>query len=156
MRRKEREIIELDCMIAVIKKCKVCSLALFDKEFPYLVPMNFGMAVEDGTVFLYFHGAGAGKKMELLKANNKVGFAMSCEHKLIDNELACRVAMEYESICGNGILEIVPEEEKNSALCHFMQQYSKRDSYEFHEAAMRNVTLLKLTVNELHGKAHKE
>lgn len=57
MRRTDREIKEFNEIIEVIKKCDVCRLALHDEEYPYIVPLNFGMQLENGKVVLYFHGA---------------------------------------------------------------------------------------------------
>ena len=86
MRRKDREIKDLNDIMAIIKKCDVCNLAFFDEEYPYIVPLNFGVTLLDGTITLYFHGANAGKKLDLIKKNNKVGFEMDCSHKLILGE----------------------------------------------------------------------
>ena len=50
MRRKDREITDVDEMINIMKKCDTCAIALNDEEtgFPYIVPLNFGMEVKDG------------------------------------------------------------------------------------------------------------
>ena len=52
MRRKDREITDFDEMMKIIAKCDTCRLALFDDEFPYIVPLNFGTNVEEGN-FIY-------------------------------------------------------------------------------------------------------
>ena len=52
MRRKDREITDFDEMMKIIAKCDTCRLALFDDEFPYIVPLNFGTDVEEGN-FIY-------------------------------------------------------------------------------------------------------
>ena len=57
MRRKDREITDFDEMMKIIAKCDTCRLALFDDEFPYIVPLNFGTDVEEGQLYLYFHSA---------------------------------------------------------------------------------------------------
>ena len=54
MRRKDREITDFDEMMKIIAKCDTCRLALFDDEFPYIVPLNFGTDVEEGQLYLYF------------------------------------------------------------------------------------------------------
>ena len=74
MRRSDREIKEFDEMIQIIKKCEICRIAMNDGEFPYLIPLNFGLDVQDGQVYLYFHGALEGKKIDILRSNNKVTF----------------------------------------------------------------------------------
>lgn len=48
MRRKDREITDFQEIIATIKKCDVCRLAWNDQDYPYIVPMNFGLDVQNG------------------------------------------------------------------------------------------------------------
>lgn len=86
MRRSDREIKDFDEIIEVINKCDVCRLAINDGDYPYIVPMNFGLNIEDGKVVLYFHCASEGKKLELLRKNNKVAFEMDCGHEFILND----------------------------------------------------------------------
>ena len=50
MRRKDREITDFDEMMKIIAKCDTCRLALFDDEFPYIVPLNFGMDCEHNII----------------------------------------------------------------------------------------------------------
>ncbi|KOF57818.1 MULTISPECIES: pyridoxamine 5'-phosphate oxidase family protein [Clostridium] len=154
MRRKDREIMNLKEIVTIIKKCDVCSLALFDEEYPYIVPLNFGVNFVENKITLYFHGAKAGKKLELIKKNNKVGFEMNCSHKLLLGEKDCNSTMEYESVCGNGIVEILNESEKREALTYLMKQYSDKEKFEFDENAVNAVSVFKLEVSEIHGKAH--
>ena len=71
MRRKDREITDFDEMMKIIAKCDTCRLALFDDEFPYIVPLNFGTDVEEGQLYLYFHSAKVGTKLDLIRKNNK-------------------------------------------------------------------------------------
>jgi nitroimidazol reductase NimA-like FMN-containing flavoprotein (pyridoxamine 5'-phosphate oxidase superfamily) len=155
MRRKDREITDLDEIMKIIKKCDVCSLAFFDEEYPYIIPLNFGVTLVEDMITLYFHGAKVGKKLELIKKNNKVGFEMNCSHKLLLEEIACKSTMEYESVCGNGIVEILNESEKKEALTYLMKQYSSKESYEFDKKVLDAVTVFKVVVNEIHGKALK-
>ena len=155
MRRKDREIKDLNDIMAIIEKCDVCNLAFFDEEYPYIVPLNFGVTLLDGTITLYFHGANAGKKLDLIEKNNKVGFEMDCSHRLILGEKACNSTMEYESVCGNGIVEILSESEKQEALIYLMKQYSGKEEHEFDKSSINAVSVFKLTVSEIHGKALK-
>ncbi|MDF2487247.1 MAG: putative flavin-nucleotide-binding protein, partial [Herbinix sp.] len=103
MRRQDREITDANEIYKIIKTCDVCRVAFFDEEYPYIVPLNFGVTF-DGTGFkLYFHAAKDGTKLDLLRKNPKVAFEMDCNHNLVmgDNG-SC--TMEYESVCGNGTL----------------------------------------------------
>ena len=48
MRQENREIKEFNEIIEVMKNCDVCRLALNDDEYPYILPLNFGMEIVDG------------------------------------------------------------------------------------------------------------
>lgn len=109
MRRKDREITEFDEIVKVMKKCDVCRVALNDDGYPYIVPLNFGMKAEGGQITLYFHGAGEGRKYELIEKNNRASFEMDCSHKLIADREGCRCTMGYESVVGRGRIKILPE-----------------------------------------------
>ena len=152
MRRKDREITEISEIMEIVKKCDVCNLAFFDEKYPYIVPLNFGAANIDNKVTLYFHGAKVGKKLELLEKNNMVGFEMDCSHKLLMAEMACDSTMEFESVCGNGIIEILEEDQKIAALTILMNQYEVKEKHEFNENHLKAIVVLKLTVNEITGK----
>ena len=86
MRRKDREITDFHEIIEIIKKCDVCRIALNDEEFPYIVPLNFGLDVEGEQVYFYFHAAMEGKKLELIEKDNRATFEMDCDHKFIRSE----------------------------------------------------------------------
>jgi nitroimidazol reductase NimA-like FMN-containing flavoprotein (pyridoxamine 5'-phosphate oxidase superfamily) len=152
MRRKDREICNMDEMLTIIKKCDVCRLALFDEEYPYIVPMNFGVASDGTKIELFFHGANAGKKLSLIRNNPKVAFELDCSHNLITGEKACDYTMEFESICGDGEIEILSEDQKVRALTILMQQYANETTFEYNENYLKVVTVFKLNVHHITGK----
>jgi nitroimidazol reductase NimA-like FMN-containing flavoprotein (pyridoxamine 5'-phosphate oxidase superfamily) len=57
MRRKDREVTDRSEILAIMKQCDVCRIAFACDEYPYIVPMNFGLTETDGEVTLYFHSA---------------------------------------------------------------------------------------------------
>ena len=156
MRRKDREVTDINEIMQIIKKCDVCSVAFFDNDYPYIVPLNFGATFENGKLALYFHGANAGKKMELLAKDNRVAFEMSCSHKLLLGQKDCDCVMEFESVCGNGTIEILSDLEKLAALTALMEQYSPNLNHKFDENSVKAVAVLKLTANEVTGKRMKK
>lgn len=154
MRRSDREITDFDEIVEIIKKCDVCRLALHDEEYPYILPLNFGMRIEDGKIVLYFHGANEGKKYALIEKNNKVSFEMDCGHRLVMDDERMSCTMEYESVIGQGIIEKVPDEQKYDALMVLMRQYHQED-FPFNQKIMPQTTMLKLTVNSYTAKHRK-
>lgn len=154
MRRSDREIKDFDEIIEVINKCDVCRLAINDGDYPYIVPMNFGLNIEDGKVVLYFHCASEGKKLELLRKNNKVAFEMDCGHEFILNDEKMSCTMAYESVMGCGQIQFVEDEDKFAALKIIMKQYHS-ENFEFGTKVIPVTTVFKLVVEEMTGKRRK-
>jgi len=151
MRRKDREITDFNDIIDIIKKCDTCRLAWNDENFPYIVPMNFGLDVQGEQVFLYFHCAAEGKKLDLTRKDNRVTFEMDCDHNFILYEERMSCTMGYASVIGHGTLEIVPDEDKLAALKILMRQYHAED-FKFNTDMVPVTTVLKLTVSDMVGK----
>lgn len=156
MRRKDREVTDFKELLAIISTCDVCRIAFFDKDYPYIIPMNFGLSVQENELELYFHCAKEGKKLDLARTNSNVGFEMDCSHRLITEESDYSTTMEYESICGNGVIEILSEEEKVYGLTQIMKQYVKKEAYDFEDKEMQFVTIFKIRVQNIWGKRLKK
>lgn len=155
MRRSDRQITDFTEIVEVIKRCDVCRIALNDDGYPYIIPLNFGMKTEEGQIFLYFHGAGEGRKYELIRRDNRASFEMDCSHKLIVDKEGCRCTMGYESVVGKGRIEIVPDAEKKEALRVLMRQYHKGE-FPFRQEVADRTTVMKFIVEEATGKANRK
>ncbi|WP_298483978.1 pyridoxamine 5'-phosphate oxidase family protein [uncultured Ruminococcus sp.] len=151
MRRTDREITAFPELIAILKKCDVCRLAFHDEPYPYILPLNFGMTVDGTQLTLYFHGATEGKKYDLMAKNSLVSFEADCSHQLIINEQACSCTMAYESVIGQGKVEIVSDEEKLDALIEIMRHYHRED-FAFNRDVIPHTTVFKLVVTAMTGK----
>ncbi len=151
MRRKDREIKEVSDIIEVIKKCDVCRLAFHDGDYPYIIPLNFGMEVKEGQILLYFHGALEGKKYELMAKDNRAGFEMDCCHELVTEESTGNCTMNYESVSGYGRIEMVAENDKHRALCILMGHYHQED-FPFNQSVIPRTNVFCLKVEQITGK----
>ncbi len=151
MRRKDREITDFNEMIEIIKKCDVCRIALNDEEFPYIVPLNFGLDVQGEQVFLYFHAAMEGKKLDLIAKDNRAAFEMDCDHKLIFRQERMDCTMGYASVMGRGTIETVRDEDKYEALKILMRQYHGEE-FNFNTDMIKVTKVLKMTVTHMTGK----
>lgn len=157
MRRKDREITEFSEMIDVMKRCDVCRLALNDEEgYPYLLPLNFGLEEKDSSVTLYFHGAKEGKKYDLIRKDTKASFEMDCSHRLVlsEKEDGCQCTMEYESVIGQGTIEILSDAEKKKALDLLMKQYypDRTEGFVFRPEVLTMTEVFCLKVEHMTGK----
>ena len=154
MRRTDREIKEFEEIVRVIKRCEICRLALHDGDYPYILPLNFGMQIENGKIVLYFHGALEGKKYDLIAENNKAGFEMDCGTRLALLWEAGNCTMEYESVIGQGKVEILPESEKEKALNILMGHYRGED-FPYNKSVIPRTAVFKLTVESCTGKRRR-
>lgn len=162
MLRKDREITDIKKIIEIIEKCDVCRIGLTDGKTPYVVPLNFGYEIIENpensgnNLILYFHGANAGKKIDLINKNPSVCVEMDCSHNLIISDDSCGHTMEFESVIGFGTAEIITDiSEKIHGLKVLMKKYVKDREFEFSEVQTNSVTVFKITVNSVSGKRLK-
>ncbi|MDI6743465.1 MAG: pyridoxamine 5'-phosphate oxidase family protein [Smithella sp.] len=149
MRKKEREIKDRKIIDDIIRRCQVCRLAMCDDGQPYIVPLNFGY---DGR-FLYFHAAPEGRKIDMIKKNNRVGFEFDILHEIVKVEKACDWGARYESVIGSGAAEIVDDlKTKNTALECIMRQYGS-EARDFPEDIMKKTLIIRLEILVISGKA---
>jgi len=154
--KKEREVANKQEIIQIIEKCDICRLAFLDNNIPYIVPMNFGYSYDNNKLVLYFHCAREGKKLDIIKKNNIVCFEMDCSHNLITSNIACKYTMEFESLIGNGVIEIVDtDREKLIALNYIMKKYSNKNDFLFEEKKVKLIKILRLSVSDYSGKRLK-
>lgn len=110
MRKKERAIIDFETIQALVKSCHVLRLALFDEEYPYIVPVNFGYEWIAQKLVLYIHGSQQGKKISCIEKNNRVAIEMDCKHRLIEADSnASQYSYAYQSLIGFGQGTLVEE-----------------------------------------------
>lgn len=149
MRRSDREITDYDDILEIVKRCDVCRVAMFDEQYPYIVPMNFGYKVEDDcALIIYFHGAKQGKKHDLLSKNNHVGFEMDISKPYEKGT----ITMQYESLVGFGDMEVIDEEsERIDAHLAILKHYND-DDVQVSAEMIRNTCMLKLNVKHITGK----
>jgi nitroimidazol reductase NimA-like FMN-containing flavoprotein (pyridoxamine 5'-phosphate oxidase superfamily) len=148
MRRQEREITDKKEIEAIIQQALVCRLAMVERDTPYVVPLCFGYA--DRT--LYFHSANEGKKLEILKKNNRVCFEFDIDQSLKKNEEACAWSMMYKSVIGFGTAHFLTDfESKRKALDIIMRNYSDK-SFAYQKSAIEKTIVIKVDVEQMTGK----
>jgi nitroimidazol reductase NimA-like FMN-containing flavoprotein (pyridoxamine 5'-phosphate oxidase superfamily) len=79
MRRKDREVAAVEEIRGILESCKTCHLAMVDNGAPYVVPLSFGYEIAGGTLKLFFHSAKEGRKIDILRRNSAVFFAVCVE-----------------------------------------------------------------------------
>ena len=154
MRRKDREIQNIEDKIKIIEKCKFCRVGLSENNYPYIIPLNYGYSYENNKLTLYFHSAREGKKIDIIKNNRHACFEIDCDTKLIEAEKACGYGYEFKSIIGFGeIIFLETDKEKNDGLNILMKhQTGKNIQYTFGEDELKKVLVFKMEINEFTGK----
>lgn len=127
MRRKDREVTDPAQIAAIMDSCDTCRLGIFAEDAPYIVPLCFGYTChQNQRITLYFHSAGEGRKLELLRQNKTVAFEMDTAHQLFGHDTtACGYGMRYQCVMGSGTARIVQDEaEKIQAFDQIMAHYT--------------------------------
>lgn len=155
MRRKDREIVLLEEIDAVLNQCSVCRIAMIDGDRPYVIPMNFGMEWEEGRLTVYVHCAKEGRKMDILRRTPRVCFEADREYGLIEASTACGYGCTFASVIGEGTIEILDDpNEKAHGLSAIMRHQTGKE-FSFSTAQTEAVCVLRLRVDSLSGKRRK-
>lgn len=148
MRRKEREISDVNLIEKLFKQANICRLSIHDNPYPYIVALNYGYSNNS----LFIHCAREGKKIELLKKNNKVGFQIELDSEIIRHQESCQWTTKYRSLVGKAEIEIVDDySEKVNGLDVIMKHSGKHDN-SYNSKAVDKVLILKVKIKEVTGK----
>lgn len=148
MRRKEKEIIDIDEIERIIKKAICCRIGLVDTDEPYVVPVSFGYERNA----LYFHSALEGRKVELIKKNNKICFEIDTDVEVAKARKPCGWTMKYRSVIGVGRAYILEnDEEKSHGLKLIMRQYTE-GNFSFPKSTLDSVLVVRVDIGSITGK----
>jgi nitroimidazol reductase NimA-like FMN-containing flavoprotein (pyridoxamine 5'-phosphate oxidase superfamily) len=149
MRKKDKEISDMNIISQIINKCQVCRLGLSQDDVPYIIPVSFGY---DGTT-LYFHSAKDGKKVDILSVNNKVCFEFESGVELIiDETKPCNWSFSFQTVIGFGkVEELSSPGDKIQGLKHIMTQYSDKE-WSFDNLPLSGLRVWAINIDSMTGK----
>lgn len=149
MRRKDKNIDDQSVILEILSKSEIVRVAMMDGDKPYIAPLNFGYF--DNS--LYIHSAPEGKKIELIKKNNRVCFEITMKHEIIRPDLSCEWTTKYRSVIGYGTVELVEDfEEKKRGLDIIMAQHGRKDGNIYKDKQVEFIVILKISIDEISGK----
>ncbi|MBC8569765.1 pyridoxamine 5'-phosphate oxidase family protein [Zongyangia hominis] len=144
MRRREREVTDPATIRAILEECDVCHLGLVDDGRAYVVPLNFGYSLEDGELTLYFHCAKQGRKLDILRKNPQVSFAIDRPYRLITGPNACDYTMTFGSVLGEGTARIVEDPAEKRAMLFCLMRKFTREELPLPEKNLTGVTVIEV------------
>jgi hypothetical protein len=148
MRRAEREIVGDAGIREILEAAPVLYLAIRDDPAPYVIPVCFGF--EKGTI--YFHSAVAGTKVDLLRADPRVGFSAHAGFEVKAGRAACDFAARALSVTGTGVARIVEEEkERIRGLDLIMRHYSS-PAPSYSPSTLARTLVIAVDIRAIRGK----
>ena len=159
IRRKDRMITDPSEIEDIVKNAKILHLGLNDDGFPYIVPLHYGYEYnsEKSKYIFYMHGARVGHKLDLINKNSNAGVELETDVEPVSGgDIPCSYGSFYSSLIGRGQASIVnDEEEKKHGLDLLMRNQVGR-AFEFTEAMIASVAVIKVEVGEYTVKARKK
>ena len=153
MRRRDREVNEVKGIEEIIRGCRTCHVAMFDGDYPYVVPLSFGYKFDEGDILeLYFHSAYEGRKIDILKRCGSVCFEISQEGEAIRGDNPCEWGYYYSSVIGLGKAVFIEDTaEKCKALSIIFKHQSGQDVV-FDNQQAEKVCVFKIISKDYRGK----
>lgn len=158
MRRRDREITDFETIIKMIDSCDIVRIGLFDKDepdFPYIIPVNFGYKVQDGKVFLYIHGARAGRKWELLRQTRFCSVQMDIDDGMELIPAAKDITERFRSVMAKARITLLSGDELVKAMEICVNRYQKCRDFEWNRAALSYVAVWELELSSISAKWNK-
>jgi len=149
MRRSDKEITDSKEIAVIMEKAAVCRIALVDNGSPYIVPVNF--VVRDNH--LYFHSSRDGRKIDLLRKNNRVCFEIDINTKIVKGDAPCSCGTRYLSVIGFGRAFFLEKAtEKKKALNYLMEKYAGKGSFTYKSEVLEKVAVISVRIEKITGK----
>ena len=156
MRRKDREVTDFNRMLAIIDECEIVHLGIAAGEFPYIVPVNFAYEVKDGQLYLYAHGAKAGRKYELLSQLGKCSFEMEVNGGIKVMPEKKDTTTIYKCVMGEAEVDILDDMAEIRRVVDevIMARDERTAKAPYNEGSLARVAIYRLKVLSMTGKAN--
>ena len=153
MTKRERQITDEKQILEILDKARVLHLGLAVNNEPYVVPMNYGYTMENGKLTVYMHSALKGRKLDMIRENPNVFFAIDCDMQPFgEGDIPCQYGMVYSSVMGKGKAVIVEDvDEKIRAMKVLMKTQTEKD-FAFNDRLVSIVAVIRIDVAEYTAK----
>ena len=155
MRRKDREITDLNEIREILGRARVLHLGLNAEEEPYIVPMHYGFKLEGGKLRFYTHCAKEGRKLELLCRDDRVFVEIDTDEALVPGKKPCAWGASYACVMARGRAAVVEDEEEKAAALRLLMKTQTGEDYEITPAMAAAVCVLRIDAEAFSAKARK-
>lgn len=149
MRKSNREITNFDEIIDIIKNTNTIRLGISDTPYPYVVPVSFGFDIKDDKLNFYFHGACAGKKVELINKNPNICVEGDIFHRYLDTTRS--VTCLYESFIAYGKCTKLTDDDAVYALKQILSHCNYANHY-FSTEVLPILNVYKIEIDSITAK----
>ena len=148
MRRSDKEIKDDGVIQDILKNSEICRIAMIDGADPYIVPLNYAYSNNS----FYIHSAPEGRKIEVLKRNNRVCFEIEYSSEVIVTGPPCKGSVKYRSVIGYGKINIATDSvTKRLGLDLLKAKYGGTDG-EYEKDSFEKIVMLVLSIDKVSGK----
>lgn len=154
MRRKDREVKDIQKIEQILKKARYLHLGMFDGEYPYIVPLHYGYIMEDKKLTFYVHCANEGHKLDCIRKNNRVFVEIDFGEKLVSSNVPCHYSAEYASIMCRGEAVILENEEDKCRALSVLMEVQTGKKFEIGREMADAVSAIKINVDSYTAKEH--
>ena len=152
MRRKDREIKDVNQIYDILQRCDTINLGMNGVVSPYVIPMTFAYAMQEGKIVIYFHSAPDGRKWEILNHDPNVCVEAHLYYKTVRTEDG-GITAKYESVIGTGKAELVEKREEKVAALKLMLEHYKHSGFPAESCkGLPMCTVFKVVLTEVSGK----
>jgi nitroimidazol reductase NimA-like FMN-containing flavoprotein (pyridoxamine 5'-phosphate oxidase superfamily) len=155
MRRKDKEIVDKKVMVSIIEKAMICRVGMCWQDEPYVIPMNFGYRDN----YIYLHSAREGRKLDILRSNDKVCIEFDVDVELVQSQEACKTSMNYQSVLifGKAVIlkDVVEKKRALDIIMHHAYDHHSPSLFHYSEDILEKLIIIKVKVEEMTGKESK-
>lgn len=151
MIRKNREVSDRNEVIDILRKCNTVRIGIQGEQYPYVVPVSFGMEVVDGNPVIYFHCAKHGMKIDLIQTSQNICLEGDIFINVEQTEHG--ITTRYESVIGFGkCLFSEDTEEKKKGMQLIIDHYGFSDYPLDRCMGLENLIIGKVILEKITGK----
>jgi len=151
MLKKDREIKDPAGIEAALAASRICHLGLYDGEWPYVVPVNFGY--EDGRIYVHASSNPKSKKLSILAKNDKVCFEITSKTEVVSAEKPCDWTTNYASVIGFGRARLLETDEEKLHGLRIIMKAHNGPTENFRMEVVKKTAVIEINIDSMTGKS---